>query len=128
MYVQAPLGFKRENLHDFRTSLNHAVLADLKSNKENITNAVLNVEIMSKSNLYQFQVRITSELGQVVILIETQTYVQINYRNFSYNIGQQIGSLYQDHCSNSETDRSNQTVIRRRSCQCSWSNSSTKWI
>ena len=107
MYVQAPLGFKRENLHDFRTSLNHAVLADLKSNKENITNAVLNVEIMSKSNLYQFQVRIRSELGQVVILIETQIYVQINYRNFSYNIGQQIGSLYQDHCSNSETDRSN---------------------
>ena len=108
MYVQAPLGFKRENLHDFRTSLNHAVLADLKSNRENIINAVLNVEIMSKSNLYQFQVRITSELGQVVlILIETQTYLQINYRNFSYTIGQQIGSLYQDHCSNSETDRSN---------------------
>ena len=108
MYVQAPLGFKRENLHDFRTSLNHAVLADLKSNRENIINAVLNVEIMSNSNLYQFQVRITSELGQVVlILIETQTYVQINYRNFSYTIGQQIGSLYQDHCSNSETDRSN---------------------
>ena len=108
MYVQAPLGFKRENLHDFRTALNHAVLADLKSNKENIINAILNVEIMSKSNLYQFQVIITSELGQVVIvLIETQTYVQINYRNFSYNIGQQIGSLYQDHCSNSETDRSN---------------------
>ena len=108
MYVQAPLGFKRENLHDFRTSLNHAVLADLKSNKENINNAVLNVEIMSKSNLYQFQVKITSELGQVVIiLIETQTYGQIDYRNFSHNIGQQIGSLYQDHCSNSETDRSN---------------------
>lgn len=108
MYVQAPLGFKRENLHDFRTSLNHAVLADLKSNKENINNAVLNVEIMSKSNLYQFQVKITSELGQVVlILIETQTYVQIDYINFCYNIGQQIGSLYQDHCSNSETDRSN---------------------
>ena len=106
MYVQAPLGFKRENLHDFRTSLNHAVLADLKSNKENITNAVLNVEIMSKSNLYQFQVSIRSELGQVV-LIETQIYVQINYRNFSYNIGQQIGSLYQDHCGDSETDRSN---------------------
>lgn len=66
MYVQAPLGFKRENLHDFRTSLNHAVLADLKSNKENIVNAVLNVEIMSKSNLYQFQVRIVSEVGHVV--------------------------------------------------------------
>ena len=67
MYVQAPLGFKRENLHDFRTALNHAVLADLKSNKENITNAVLNVEIMSKSNLYQFQVKIASDLGQVII-------------------------------------------------------------
>ena len=79
MYVQAPLGFKRENLHDFRTSLNHAVLADLKSNKENIINAILNVEIMSKSNLYQFQVIITSELGQVVI--EPRIYIQINYRN-----------------------------------------------
>ena len=82
MYVQAPLGFKRENLHDFRTALNHAVLADLKSNKENIINAILNVEIMSKSNLYQFQVIITSELGQVVlILIEPRTYIRINYRN-----------------------------------------------
>ena len=79
MYVQAPLGFKRENLHDFRTALNHAVLADLKSNKENIINAILNVEIMSKSNLYQFQVIITSELGQVVI--EPRTYIRINYRN-----------------------------------------------
>merc|ERR550539_2218388 len=55
MYVQAPLGFKRENLHDFRTALNHAVLADMKSNKENVLNAVLNVELMDKSNLYQFQ-------------------------------------------------------------------------
>ena len=82
MYVQAPLGFKRENLHDFRTALNHAVLADLKSNKENIINAILNVEIMSKSNLYQFQVIITSELEQVVlILIEPRTYIRINYRN-----------------------------------------------
>ena len=82
MYVQAPLGFKRENLHDFRTALNHAVLADLKSNKENIINAILNVEIMSKSNLYQFQVIITSELRQVVIiLIEPRTYIRINYRN-----------------------------------------------
>ena len=82
MYVQAPLGFKRENLHDFRTSLNHAVLADLKSNKENITNAVLNVEIMSKSNLYQFQVKIASDLGQFILgnMIETQTYEPINYR------------------------------------------------
>ena len=71
MYVQAPLGFKRENLHDFRTALNHAVLADLKSNKENIINAILNVEIMSKSNLYQFQVIITSEFGQVVIILIT---------------------------------------------------------
>ena len=56
MYVQAPPNFKRENLHDFRVALNQAVIADMKSNKENIINAVLNVEIMNKSNLYQFQV------------------------------------------------------------------------
>jgi hypothetical protein len=32
------------------------VLGDMKSNKENVINAVLNVEMMNKSNLYQFQV------------------------------------------------------------------------
>ena len=85
MYVQAPLGFKRENLHDFRTALNHAVLADLKSNKENIINAILNVEIMSKSNLYQFQVIITSELGQVVI--NHEHIYELIIEMFSYNIG-----------------------------------------
>ena len=40
----------------FRVALNQAMLADMKSNKENVVNAVLNVEMMNKSNLYQFQV------------------------------------------------------------------------
>ena len=56
LYVQAPIDFKSGNLHDFRVALNQAVLADMKSNKENVVNAVLNVELMNKSNLYQFQV------------------------------------------------------------------------
>ena len=57
MYAQAPLGFTKEHLHDFRVALNQALLGDMKNNKENVINAVLNVEIMNKSNLYQFQVR-----------------------------------------------------------------------
>ena len=56
MFVQAPANFKHENLHDFRLGLNQAILADMKHNKENVINAVLNVEMMNKSNLYQFQV------------------------------------------------------------------------
>jgi len=55
LYVQAPKDFKHENLRDFRVALNQAVLADMKSNKENVVNAILNVELMEKSNLYQFQ-------------------------------------------------------------------------
>merc|ERR1712223_1042568 len=55
LYVQAPKEFKHENLRDFRVALNQAVLADMKSNKENVVNAILNVELMEKSNLYQFQ-------------------------------------------------------------------------
>ena len=56
MYVQAPADFTREHLHDFRVALNQAVLGDMKSNKEGVINAVLNVELINKSNLYQFQV------------------------------------------------------------------------
>ena len=58
MFVQAPPNFKHENLHDFRLALNQAILADMKHNKENVINAVLNVEMMNKSNLYQFQVQL----------------------------------------------------------------------
>ena len=54
-FVPAPEGFKPENLRDFRMVLNNAVIADMKNNRDNITDAVLDVNLMNKSTIYQFQ-------------------------------------------------------------------------
>ena len=56
--MQAPPDFKPSNLHDFRVALNQAVLADMHHNKENVINPILNVELMNKSSIYQFQVSV----------------------------------------------------------------------
>ncbi|XP_014256451.1 DNA polymerase delta catalytic subunit isoform X2 [Cimex lectularius] len=53
-YVYAPEGFGSENLDDFRKALNAAVLSDLRSNKENISEAVVLVEITKKHNIYGY--------------------------------------------------------------------------
>lgn len=47
-YVPAPQDFKREHCGQFRDALNKAVLADMRSNKDNLTQSVLDVDVMDK--------------------------------------------------------------------------------
>lgn len=54
-FVPAPDKFTKDNLRDFRVGLNNAVISDMKNNRDNITDAVLDVQLMSKSTIYQFQ-------------------------------------------------------------------------
>ncbi|XP_040565732.1 DNA polymerase delta catalytic subunit [Lepeophtheirus salmonis] len=72
-YVTAPSDFTRNHLPNFRTSLNAAVISDMKSNSRNINNAVLNVELVQKSTIYGFQdnkmipfIKITLALPQLI--------------------------------------------------------------
>ncbi|XP_057299818.1 DNA polymerase delta catalytic subunit-like [Hydractinia symbiolongicarpus] len=53
-YIPAPVGFKTEDCVTFREALNKTVLGDLRSNKDNVTQAVLNVELVMKENIYGF--------------------------------------------------------------------------
>ena len=55
-FVPAPEKFTKNNLRDFRTNLNQAIISDMKSNKDNVTEAVLDVQILKKSSMYGFQV------------------------------------------------------------------------
>lgn len=55
-FVPAPTEFNKDLLPAFRNGLNAAIMADLKNNREGITEAVLNVELMQKSTIYGFQV------------------------------------------------------------------------
>ena len=53
--MPAPEKFNKENLRDFRMALNNVVVSDMKNNRDNITDAVLHVEILQKSTIYHFQ-------------------------------------------------------------------------
>lgn len=53
--MPAPDKFTKDNLRDFRVGLNNAVIADMKNNRENLTDAVLDVQLMNKSSIYGFQ-------------------------------------------------------------------------
>ncbi|XP_048473423.1 DNA polymerase delta catalytic subunit [Rhincodon typus] len=53
-YVKAPPGFGSEHLHDFQRELNTTVIKDMRSNKDNISQAVLAVDICMKENMYGY--------------------------------------------------------------------------
>ncbi|KAM4704499.1 DNA polymerase delta catalytic subunit [Rhinophrynus dorsalis] len=53
-YVPCQPGFKQEHLSDFKKELNMAVIKDMRSNKDNISQAVLAVDICMKENMYGY--------------------------------------------------------------------------
>ncbi|XP_035253647.1 DNA polymerase delta catalytic subunit isoform X1 [Anguilla anguilla] len=53
-YVPAPPGFSCSHLSDFQKALNSALLTDMRSNKDNLTETVLAVDITRKENMYGF--------------------------------------------------------------------------
>ncbi|XP_043915313.1 DNA polymerase delta catalytic subunit [Protopterus annectens] len=53
-YVPAPSGFSRNDLNDFKRELNSVVIKDMRSNKDNISQAVLAVDICEKESIYGY--------------------------------------------------------------------------
>ena len=60
---------KAENLRAFRINLNDVVKKDMKSNKENVVDPVLNVELMSKASIYKFQGNALSPFIKITVAI-----------------------------------------------------------
>ncbi|KAL0270218.1 UNVERIFIED_CONTAM: hypothetical protein PYX00_007691 [Menopon gallinae] len=50
-FLQPPSGFDESHCNPFKNALNQVVMADLRSNKENIKEAVLEVQIVKKMNI-----------------------------------------------------------------------------
>ncbi|KAJ8253632.1 hypothetical protein COCON_G00202440 [Conger conger] len=55
LYVLAPAGFSSSHLSEFQKELNSAVLKDMRTNKDNLSAAVLAVDVTHKENLYGFR-------------------------------------------------------------------------
>ena len=53
-FVPAPSGFCDEHCTIFRQELDLAIMSDLRSNRDNVEEAVLAVEMCKKSSLYGF--------------------------------------------------------------------------
>ncbi|XP_055902016.1 DNA polymerase delta catalytic subunit [Eupeodes corollae] len=54
-YLAAPRGFDKSHCHRLRAALDKCVLADMRSNKDNIQEAVLEVEIVEKLSIMSYQ-------------------------------------------------------------------------
>lgn len=55
LYVPAPAeDFDTDNIMDFRAALNTAILKDMRSNRENVQEVVLNVEVVKRCSMYGF--------------------------------------------------------------------------
>lgn len=55
LYVPTPAeDFDTANSMDFRVALNNAIMKDMRSNRENVQEAVLNVEIVKRCSMYGF--------------------------------------------------------------------------
>lgn len=54
-YVSLPEKFTKAHCGEFKQALNSAVLRDMKSNREQITEAVLMVELVYKLNIYGYR-------------------------------------------------------------------------
>ncbi|TRY69344.1 hypothetical protein TCAL_17384 [Tigriopus californicus] len=67
-FVLAPPGFTKNNLGDFRLSLNRAVQEDSKS-KDTPKDCVLNVELMMKSTIYGFQGNKMSQFLKITMAV-----------------------------------------------------------
>ncbi|KAK4320604.1 hypothetical protein Pmani_008540 [Petrolisthes manimaculis] len=72
-YVTAPPSLKEANLTHFKNALNQSLLDDMRSNKEQITDAVLAVDLTQKESIYGFHgnrpapfLRITLALPRLV--------------------------------------------------------------
>ncbi|KAF2360847.1 DNA-directed DNA polymerase family B exonuclease domain [Trinorchestia longiramus] len=53
-YVKCPLIFKQTHLAPFKVALNRALMDDLRTNKEQIVDAVLAVDLVTKESIFQF--------------------------------------------------------------------------
>jgi len=69
LFIEAPPNFKPADLRTFRLSLNDVVKKDMKSNKENVVDPVLNVELMSKASIYKFQGNVLSPFIKITLAI-----------------------------------------------------------
>lgn len=68
-YASLPEKFKPSHCGEFKVALNKAIMADLRSNREEITEPVLMVEIVYKMNIYGYHGNNKTPFAKITLAI-----------------------------------------------------------
>ncbi|KAK4887632.1 hypothetical protein RN001_003903 [Aquatica leii] len=96
-YVLLPSDFTESDCHNFRKVLNNAAIADMQSNPDKITEAVLKVAIVRGKSLMEYQGNEDSNFAKITVvlprfisackrLLENGTYKNYHFTAFESNV------------------------------------------
>ncbi|KAF5300035.1 hypothetical protein FQR65_LT09292 [Abscondita terminalis] len=96
-YVLLPTTFKETDCHSFRKTLNNAVIEDMKSNPEKITEAVLKVAIVHGKSLMEYMGNEDNKFAKITValprfisackrLLENGIYQNQTFSSFESNV------------------------------------------
>lgn len=91
LYVQAPANFEKQHLSQFKSALDHAVMKDMKNNRDNIQEAILRVEMVQKLSIHYFVgdekvnfIKITVVLHRVIAAVKRLLDREIIMQNMNF--------------------------------------------
>ncbi|XP_055374133.1 DNA polymerase delta catalytic subunit [Condylostylus longicornis] len=91
LYIGSPKGFEQRHCKPFKDALDKAVLADMRNNKDNLQEAVLDVEIVERKSImgyhgekdYSF-IKITMALPKLLAAVKRILEREIVYKEFDF--------------------------------------------
>lgn len=112
-YIEAPPNFRKEHCWNFREALNKAVLKDMRSNKNNLSDTVVGIDMVLKQSIYGYNskgktpfLKVTMVLPRLIApakrLLETGSvsvdpYGAPSYRIFESNVDFEIRFMVDTH-------------------------------
>lgn len=112
-YIEAPPNFRKEHCWNFREALNRAVLKDMRSNKNNLSDTVVGIDMVLKQSIYGYNskgktpfLKVTMVLPRLIApakrLLETGSvsvdpYGAPSYRIFESNVDFEIRFMVDTH-------------------------------
>lgn len=91
MYVSAPKGFDKTHCDPFKHALDKVVLADMRSNKEGVQEAVLAVELVERQTIYGYHgedksqyIKITMALPRLLASVKRLLEKAVVYSKFDF--------------------------------------------
>ena len=69
--VQTPVGFDKSHLSEFQKALEHVVMKDMKNNKVNFQEAILNVEMIRKQSIHFYRGEDKQDFIKIIVVLSS---------------------------------------------------------